>query len=134
MRSIESNAVRDASGSLGEHLAAAARLDDDDRDRVRDDVVELAGDPRPLLRHGGAGPLLLVALELDRPPGEHLLPLAPQPDHQAGQPGAAEDQRAEDDVAPVERVAVVGDELRDPSGITMAAAHACRPRAFAPYE
>ena len=120
-------------GIGGEHLAPAARLDDDDRDRVRDDVVELAGDPRALLRHGGSGPLVLVALELDRAEGERALPLAPQPDHQPGQPGAAEDQRAEDDVAPVERVAVVGDELRrSRTGSATAAAHACRPRAFAP--
>ena len=32
---------------------------------MRDDVVELARDPRALLGDGGPGPLLLVALELD---------------------------------------------------------------------
>ena len=86
MRSIESNAVREASGSLVEHLATAARLDDDDRDRVRDDVVELAGDPRPLLGHGGSSPLVLVALELDRAERERALALPSQPDRQPGQP------------------------------------------------
>ena len=65
MRSIESNAVRAASRVAVEHLAAAARLDDDDRDRVRDDVVQLARDPRPLLGDRCARPLVLVALELD---------------------------------------------------------------------
>ena len=113
MRSIESNAVPGRVRIGREHLAAAARLDDDDRDRVRDDVVELAGDARPLLGHGNAGPLVLVALELDSAAGEQLLPLSPQPDHQAGQPRAADDESAEGDVAPVERVAVVGDEMRD---------------------
>ena len=78
-----------------------------------DDVVELPGDPRPLLGDGGAGPLVLVALELDGAEGERALALPAQPHHQPGSPRAADDQRAEDDVAPVERVAVVGDEVRD---------------------
>ena len=79
-------------GIGGEHLAAAARLDDDDRDRVRDDVVELAGDPRALLGHGGSRPLVLVALELDRAEGERALALAAEPDRQPGAPRAADDQ------------------------------------------
>ena len=113
MRSIESNARAGGLRVAVEHLAPAARLDDDDRDRVRDDVVQLARDPLPLLGHGRAGPLVLVALELDGAEGERAFPLAAQAHHHAGEPGAAEDQRPEDDVAPVERVAVVGDEGGD---------------------
>ncbi len=93
-----------------EHLPAATGLDHDDRDRVRDDVVQLACDPLPLLRHRGAGLLVLVALELDGAERQRALALPPQPDHHACKPGAAEDERAEDDVPDVEGVAVVGDE------------------------
>ena len=50
----------------GEHLAPTAGLDDDDGDRVRDDVVELPRDSRPLLGHRCACALVLIALELDR--------------------------------------------------------------------
>ena len=96
-----------------EHLAPATRLDDDDRDRVRDDVVELASDPRALLRDGDSRPLVLVALELDRAEGERALTVPSEPDRQPGSPGATDDQRGEDDVAPVKGVAVVGYERGD---------------------
>ena len=105
--------MRDASGSVVEHLAAAAGLDDDDRDRVGDNVVELTRDSRALLRHGDSGSFVLVALELDRAEGERALTLPSEPDRQPGPPRAADDQRGEDDVAPVERIAVVGYECGD---------------------
>ena len=63
-------------GIAGEHLAPTAGLDDDDRDRVRDDVVELPRDPRPLLGHGCSCALVLIALELDRAERERALALA----------------------------------------------------------
>src|SRR6187549_1891680 len=48
-------AHQDALGSL--------RLDDDDADCVRDDVVQLARDPRTLLRRGEPRPLVALPLE-----------------------------------------------------------------------
>ena len=53
-----------ASGSLGRGVAAAVGLGDHHRQRVRDDVVQLARDPRPLLRRPELR--LLVALDLER--------------------------------------------------------------------
>ena len=47
-----------------------ARLHDHDRDVVRDDVVQLARDPRALLGDGELGVLLALVLELDRARGE----------------------------------------------------------------
>ena len=77
--SIASIAPRASSGRRSlERVARAARLEHDHLDRVRDDVVELARDPRPLLGHRRAGPL--VAL-LDEEP----LALAPDPDDDAGE-------------------------------------------------
>ena len=70
-------------GQLGPHRLAHVRdavrrglgRNDDQRHAVRDDVVEVAGDPRPLLEHGAPGLLdlaeLLLTLELApdlRPP------------------------------------------------------------------
>ena len=48
-----------------EKPAAAAALEDDDADRVGDDVVELARDPGALLRDRGPGALLALAFEDD---------------------------------------------------------------------
>ena len=72
-----------------EHVPAAARLDDHDADRVRDDVVELARNPRPLLHDRGCRPRLLL-LEL-------AVVQAPLPDRATGDPWGAHDEREEDD-------------------------------------
>ena len=80
MRSIASKAVRDGIRIAVEHLATAARLYDDDRDSVGHDIVELTGDPRPLLGHGSSSPFVPVALELDRAKRERALALPSQPD------------------------------------------------------
>ena len=61
------SADRASSGPPVEHPGGATRLDHDDRDVVRDHVVELARDPLPLLAHGQRGPLLALALEHERP-------------------------------------------------------------------
>ena len=67
-------------------------------DAVRDDVVELACDPRALLDDGGTGPLLPIALE---PHGAvaQLVALEPPPAHVASQqPGAAAEEEHEEGV------------------------------------
>jgi hypothetical protein len=46
-----------------EHALGPLRLDDDDADRVRDDVVQFARDPRTLLRRSEPGPLVALSLE-----------------------------------------------------------------------
>ena len=51
-------------GVAVEHAARRAGLHDHDRDRVRDDVVQLARDPHALARHGVALALGALALEL----------------------------------------------------------------------
>ena len=82
--------VECSAGSLGitvEHLAAATGLDDDDGDRVCDDVVKLAGDARPLFHDGDSGALVLVALELDRAERERALAVSAESDRQPGPPG-----------------------------------------------
>jgi hypothetical protein len=91
-----------------EHPPAPAGLHDDDRDGVRDHVVELASDTPPLLqdRRLGLGLLLL----------EPVLALAPQTDRETGEPGTADDERAEGHVPDVKPIAVVADERRDQDG------------------
>ena len=54
------------SGSAAQHVARAAHADQHHADRVRDDVVQLAGDRRALLVHGDPGQLLALALEQRR--------------------------------------------------------------------
>ena len=77
-------------GGVGfEHAPAAARLEDHDADRVRDHVVELARDPRPLLHDRGRGPPLLL-LELS-------VVQAPLPDRSTRGPRGTQEQRVEDD-------------------------------------
>ena len=53
-----------ASGSRCERAPRRARLDDHDRDLVRDDVVQLARDPRALGEHRGVLAPGALALEL----------------------------------------------------------------------
>ena len=106
---------------LGSEVQAfGAGLDDDRRHGVRDDVVQLACDPRPLL--GGRDAGLLDALALERL-GERGHPLGvaraglPQP---PGRPGArahrgehdrvarlVDEDRADDERQPGERLAAV---------------------------
>ena len=64
-----------------ERVSRAARLQHDDADRVRHDVVELAGDARALLRDGRAR--LLLALD-----DELALAAAPAPHRAPGEPEA----------------------------------------------
>ena len=61
--SIEERVSRATSGLLLEHALGAARLDDDEVERVADDVVELAGDARALAGDSFARASLAVALE-----------------------------------------------------------------------
>jgi hypothetical protein len=59
---------------------------------VRDDVVELARDPDPLLRHRGSRLLLAFALGRQRPRLQVQLALATMPDRSTGEPRPAHDQ------------------------------------------
>ena len=74
-------------GIVLEHAAPSARLHDDDRNRVGDDVVQLASNPLTLLADRGLR-LRLLALE-------PMLALAPEPDRDACEPWAADDEGAE---------------------------------------
>ena len=60
-------------GRGAQHVARAAHADQHHADRVGDDVVQLAGDRRPLLVDGDPGQLLALALGV----GRALLELAP---------------------------------------------------------
>ena len=82
-------------GVVGLGLEAVPRpsgLEDDDADRVRDDVVQLAGDARALLEHCEAR--LLLPLD-----DQVALARTPPADRAAGEPRAPEDRREEDEVA-----------------------------------
>ena len=80
-------------GPVGEHVGADAGLHGDHRHRVGDDVVQLLGDPQPLLgEHAGralaldVGPLLGLA-----DPGLERLAAGPQRD--PDRPGAGEERQ-----------------------------------------
>jgi hypothetical protein len=82
-----------------EHAARGPGLHDHDRDRMRDDVVQLAGDPYALARHRVALTLGALALELlgARPQlgGQARAAAAEAPQS----PAAPEEHDGEDDVA-----------------------------------
>jgi hypothetical protein len=80
-------AVEDAPRSAGLH--------DHDRDRVGDDVVQLARDPRALAHHGVALALAALALDLARPRGELGGELRASARHAAEDPQAAEHDAGE---------------------------------------
>ena len=96
-------------GVAVEHAARRAGLHDHDRDRVRDDVVQLARDPHALARHRVALALGALALELlgARPQlgGQVRAAAAEAPQR----PAAREEHDGEDDVAH----RLVGAERRD---------------------
>ena len=77
---------------------AGAGLDQDHVDRVAGGVVQVAGDPGALLGGRQAALALGLALGAQRALLELGHPLAPQPRAVAGQPGAAPDQHAEEDL------------------------------------
>ena len=62
VRSMASSAVRARSGSPVERGQPGPGLDHDHADMMRDDVVELAGDPLALVLDGPARPLLALGL------------------------------------------------------------------------
>ena len=114
VRSIASNACRDCSGEPARSCARPPRACTHDHgDRVRHDVVQLAGDAGPLLGDGRARLLVALALELQGTRAQPPLALAAQPDQQPGEPRAADDERAERDVAGLERISVIGHEGGD---------------------
>ena len=84
-------------GILGRGVAAAVGLGDHHRQRVRDDVVQLARDPRALLRRPDLR--LLVALDLERgqPGAAADPPVGEQRRHQhlGGDDGGPEDEAVE---------------------------------------
>ena len=68
--SMAASACLASSGWVSITWLPTAGLHRDDAHRVRDDVVQLAGDAQPLLGHGPAGLFLPVALErVRRGPG-----------------------------------------------------------------
>ena len=104
-----------------EHAPAAARLDNDDRDGVGNDIVQLARDPPPLLGDRREGVLLLDALERVGALLECKLASASMHDHSPDRPGNAKEHPEEDDPADVDRFRVVhrhgnGDRHRHCSG------------------
>jgi hypothetical protein len=79
-----------------ERAPSAARLNDDDADRVCDDIVELARDPNSLLRDRRASPLLALALRRQRPRLEVPLAEPAMADRATGQPRPADDEEEEE--------------------------------------
>lgn len=75
---------------------------------MRDDVVKLARDPRPLL--GNRGARLLAALAHEQP-----LPLAPDPDHDAREKRGSQEEAEEKEAADVQ-AAPIPDHRRDHGG------------------
>ncbi len=84
-----------------EGRAGSAGLEDGDGDGVGDDVVQLAGDPGPLLGDRAGGPLLLLAAEALVLGVQLGLALAPQPQGQPGGPGSAGEDQDEGDITEV---------------------------------
>ena len=65
---------------------------------VGDDVVELARDPRPLLRDGDPGGRLALPLRLRRTCLGRVGLLGPGVEREAGEPGDPEQERDEDEL------------------------------------
>ena len=102
VRSIASNAVPRLVRLRVEKTPAATRLDDDDGDRVRDDVVQLARDPPPLLCDRRECALLLDTLERVGALLEGMLSSSAECHHSADHPRHAKQHSEEDDCANVE--------------------------------
>ena len=62
------------------------------RDRVGDHVVKFAGDPRPLGCHRGTRLLFLLRFQLCVRRAKNTVALSPQPHHQSGRPGNADER------------------------------------------
>ena len=88
--SIEARDLRAAAGSSVEHPLGGLRLEHRHGKAVRDQVVQLARDPCPLVRHGRASGLLPVTLEQSRA-GLECLGLAVTPPEPAAEPPHARD-------------------------------------------
>ena len=97
---------------IGELVPDGAHLEHHHADGVGDDVVELAGDPRTLLGHGDACRRLALALGLDRAGLGRLGLALPFAESEAGEPGDAEQERDEDELAVRCLGVVVDDERR----------------------
>ena len=76
-----------------------ADLEHHHADRVGDDVVELARDPRALLGDGDAGRRLALALGVRRAFLGRLGLLGPLAQGEAGEPADREQERDEDELA-----------------------------------
>ncbi len=125
-------------GRVGvEGAPGAAGLEHGHRDRVRDDVVELAGDAGPLLGDGASGELLLLGLQPGVLGVQHALALAAQPDGQPGGPRGADEAEQVGDVtqvgvreplAPRRRRTSPSRRAGRPRPATSPRPRACRPR------
>ena len=101
---------------VGELVPDGADLEHHHADGVRDDVVELACDPRALLRDRDAGRCLALALGLDRALLRRLGLLGALTQGVAGEPGHHEPERDEDEVAGRRRAGDVVDDGDDADG------------------
>jgi len=81
-----------------EHLFRGAGLHRDDAERVRDDVVQLAGDAQTLRRRGLVGCPGALLLEPLRVPFELLVPLLPCARREPERPGPGHERDVEDEV------------------------------------
>ena len=96
----------------GKLVPDSADLEHHHADRVGDDVVELAGDPRALLRDGDARSRLAIPLGLCRTCLGSLGLLGPLAQREARQPSDREHHRREDEIAGCVGRVVVDDDRR----------------------
>src|SRR5437763_3147952 len=82
-------------------------------DAVADDVMQLAGDPRALVRHRQASPFLPLALGAGRPLSGHIRLVELAAEREPDRPGNREDEAREDEVAEAALGVVVGHDGRD---------------------
>src|SRR5919201_4775307 len=82
-------------------------------DAVADDVVQLAGDPRALVRHCQTSPFLALALGPGRPLPRLVRLVELAAEREPDRPGDGEDEAREDEVAEAALRVVVGHDGRD---------------------
>ena len=100
----------------GQLVPDGAHLEHHHADRVGDDVVQLACDPRPLLGDGHAGCRFALPLRLARAHLRGLGLLDPRLEREPRQPADPEQERDEDDLAGGVARLVVDDERRTADG------------------
>ena len=98
-RSTPLSASRSSASVVGQLVPHGADLEDHHADGVGDDVVELARDPRALLRHRDPRRGLTLPLGLGRACLRRLGLLGSLAQRVAGEPGDPEPERDEDEVA-----------------------------------